>query len=382
MNEYIRIRHFGPIVDVELDHIAQLTLLVGESGSGKSTVMKLLSMFRWIYKRVVLRSYVKQADINDNGIRFDFQALLRTSGLEEYRDKKNTETEIIYRRGEYEIAYRNGKLDATITISPKDLSLEKICFLSDKRVILPDLVDNKFNRKNANYYLEDTMENFLLAQGVIEEFPVDYLGVKFKVEKSGSAAKYKVMGENQDNQPYNVSLKNASSGMQNVIPMSLIVEYYSRYFDPKKSMDTSLFQYLQAGDRLKYFNTAQNIGEIEQKNVHILIEEPELSLYPDNQASLMDFLVERCFRTDHPYNMTLMMATHSPYLVNYLNLLMKRLVKGEQTKACMDPDKVDVYAIMDGTAVSLKMKTAQGDTIIDARLMSDPIAEMYTEYNN
>lgn len=63
MKEYLRIQNFGPIVDIELDDIAPLTILIGESGSGKSTVMKVLSMFRWIYKRIVLRSYVRQAKI-------------------------------------------------------------------------------------------------------------------------------------------------------------------------------------------------------------------------------------------------------------------------------------------------------------------------------
>ena len=68
MNEYLRIQNFGPVVDIELDNIVPLTVLIGESGSGKSTVMKVLSMFRWIYKRVVLRSYVRQAKIKRTGI--------------------------------------------------------------------------------------------------------------------------------------------------------------------------------------------------------------------------------------------------------------------------------------------------------------------------
>ena len=68
MSEYLRVKNFGPIVDIEFDNIAPLTILIGESGSGKSTIMKVLSMFRWIYKRVVLRSYVRQAKIKKTGI--------------------------------------------------------------------------------------------------------------------------------------------------------------------------------------------------------------------------------------------------------------------------------------------------------------------------
>ena len=84
MNEYLRIQNFGPVVDIELDNIVPLTVLIGESGSGKSTVMKVLSMFRWIYKRVVLRSYVRQAKIKKTGIGIQMKTLLKTSQLNEY----------------------------------------------------------------------------------------------------------------------------------------------------------------------------------------------------------------------------------------------------------------------------------------------------------
>ena len=94
-------------------------------------------------------------------------------------------------------------------------------------------------------------------------------------------------------------------------------------------MNSSLFTYLQDNDKLDLFNTAKNIGEIKSKNVHLFIEEPELSLYPDSQSRLMDFLISRCFMYDHPYNMTLMMATHSPYIVNYLNVLIRRAKESE-----------------------------------------------------
>ena len=58
--------------------------IIGESGSGKSTIMKVLSLCRWIYKRVVLRSYVKQANIKKTGIGIQMRTLLKTSQINEY----------------------------------------------------------------------------------------------------------------------------------------------------------------------------------------------------------------------------------------------------------------------------------------------------------
>ena len=42
MSEYLRIRNFGPIEEIEINNIPSLTILIGESGSGKSTIMKVL----------------------------------------------------------------------------------------------------------------------------------------------------------------------------------------------------------------------------------------------------------------------------------------------------------------------------------------------------
>lgn len=372
MKEYLRIQNFGPIVDIELDDIAPLTILIGESGSGKSTVMKVLSMFRWIYKRIVLRSYVRQAKIKKTGIGIQMKTLLKTSQLIEYI---KSDSEIVYCRGNYSIVYSNGKLNAQADIPANDLSLEKICYISDKRSMIPDFLENKIEKKNANYHLQDTLENFLLAADSIRQLPLDYLNVELKIEKGTQGDKYMIKGTNST--PRSIQLRNSSSGTQTVTPLSLIVEYYAKKFDSQKSMNSSLFSYLQDNDKLDVFNTAKNIGEIKSKNVHLFIEEPELSLYPESQRSLIDFLVNRCFMTEHPYNMTLMMATHSPYIVNYLNVLIRRTKEHGLSYIC--PEDVNVYEIFEGNAGSLK--TLSKRPIIDTRSMSAPITEMYTEFN-
>ncbi len=372
MNEYLRIQNFGPIVDIELDNIVPLTILIGESGSGKSTVMKVLSMFRWIYKRIVLRSYVRQAKIKKTGIGIHMKTLLNTSQLNEYI---KSDTEIVYRRNNYTISYSNGKLNAQADIPANELSLEKICYISDKRSMIPDFLENKIEKKNANYYLQDTLENFLLAADSIRQLPLDYLNVELKIEKSGKGDKYMIKGTN--GKPCSIQLRNSSSGTQTVTPLSLIVEYYAKNFNSQKSMNSSLFSYLQDNDKLDVFSTTKNIGEITSKNVHLFIEEPELSLYPESQSCLMDFLVNRCFMYEHPYNMTLMMATHSPYIVNYLNVLIRRT----ETNGLpfVNPENVNVYEIFDGFAAPLK--TLNDKPVIDTRSMSDPIADMYKEFN-
>ena len=81
-------------------------------------------------------------------------------------------------------------------------------------------------------------------------------------------------------------------------------------------MNKSIFHYLADTDGLKHFNAIMNVGEILHSNIFIHIEEPELSLYPESQKSLIDFLISRCFLIEHKDNMFLMMATHSLSLIH------------------------------------------------------------------
>lgn len=87
------------------------------------------------------------------------KTLLKTSQLNEYLKE---DTNIVYRRDNYTISYVNGKLNAQADIPADHLSLEKICYISDKRSMIPDFLENKIERKNANYYLQDTWRTFCL----------------------------------------------------------------------------------------------------------------------------------------------------------------------------------------------------------------------------
>lgn len=375
MAEKLFIQNFGPIVEVEFDEIRPLTVLVGESGSGKSTILKVLSLFRWIYKRLSLRSYLRHANIAKTRIGFNIQALLKISGIYEYLGDDSI---IVYTRDKYKIEMKNKSVNIRYTIAPDDLCLDKVCFISDKRAVISDFIDNKIERKAANYYLQDTIDNFVKAYKEIKQFSIDYLGVEFKVEKSSnSPEKLKIQGIDSN---YSIEMKNASSGIQTVTPLSLIVEYYTTKYNAIESMNSALFQYMADIDMLKDFNAAKNVGEIKKRAVHIMIEEPELSLYPETQKSLINYLVKSCFHDKHDYDMTLMIATHSPYIVNYLNLLVGRAIKGVDTPYKMSFSDIDVYEICEGCATSLKLDVDK--EIVDTRLLSEPISEIYKEYNN
>lgn len=377
MAEYLKIENFGPIADVELADIAPLTIFIGKSGSGKSTIMKVLSLFRWMYKRVNLRSFIKHSKIKNTKIGFKTAPLLKTSGLLEYLTPNS---QIVYRNGPYEIVMKNRTTTAKFIVAREDLSLEKIVFISDKRSIIPDLLGSTVDRHKDNYYLQDTLENFRTAHRQVSDLELGFLGVRFSVRKlKNGANEFRISG-NGANGEYSIKLSEASSGIQTATSVGLITDYYATKYNLEDSLNSALFKYFADNDNLKSFRAGMNVGEFPNRRVNLFIEEPELSLYPENQIEMVDFLVNRCFMTRHPYDMTLMMATHSPYIVNYINLLIARHA-GNAEGISIAPDKANVYLIEDGTLIDLKITGENGQPLIDATRLSDPISEIYNEYD-
>lgn len=380
MVESIKIVNFGPIKEIDIAPIKPFTVLVGESGSGKSTVMKVLSLFRWIYKRINLRSYLRHSQAKDlKDLTFNMKDLLRFSGIEEYV-KENTE--IYYENDGCRISYTKEGLITPRKVIPQDkLSLNKICFISDKRNEIADVIAGKTRVEDTESYFEETLSDFRTAVSEIETFPIDYLGVEVKRVKDKNKERFVITSLDEDNE-YTIGLENASSGIQTISPLALIVEYYTKHYDSADGMNKSIFHYLADSDSLKHFNAVMNAGEIPHSNIFIHIEEPELSLYPESQKSLIDFLVSRCFYLEAKDNIYLMMATHSPYIVNYLNLLIRRAEIGQPTINIPQIGfyNVEVLEIAEGYATSLNIEGKQN--LIDTRIMSDPITEIYSEYNN
>jgi predicted ATP-dependent endonuclease of OLD family len=375
MQESIIIRDFGPIKEIEIQNISPFTVFIGESGSGKSTIMKVIVLFRWIYKWVNIRSYLKHANISESPFPFDFKALLNENGLIEYL--KEGETEIIYKKGKTTIHYRR-RLKPSPIVQSDELSLEKMCFIADKRNIIPDILANKVSLQ-SDFYLKESLDDTLLSLKKISQLNIDYLGVKFTTKKINGIPKYEIENIDQ-NEKYTINLHNASSGTQTLVPLVVIVEYFSKHYDFKDRFNDIVFDYMRRNDSLKDFKATQNIGDIKYKNIHIHIEEPELSLYPESQRNLINFIVSRCLVEKHnDYNMSVMLATHSPYIINHLNLLIKAYDKNKLVEgAKLNYDDVSVYQVENGKINDLKI---QNERLINTNVLSDTINNIYDEYN-
>lgn len=372
IKESLYIQNLGPVKEVILDDITPLTVLIGKSGCGKSTVMKVLSICRWVNKMVYLRQYLQMGNIKESPFKFDFRSYFKTSSV-----PLNPETVIKYVFDGTMILFDADGLRINYSDSGF-LSLEKICFITEKRNMISDLVSLRTNRKDAGFYLSEMLDDFILAMRSYETIDLDYLGVRLRHTNSKGADAYHVEGIGEEDW-FDIRLNEASSGIQTVLPLVAVMSYYTDKFDIVKRFNQSIFRMLSETDSLKDFRPQMNIGEIPHRRVNFLIEEPELSLDPESQTHLIDFMVGRCFgkKGDVMSDYTVMLATHSPYIVNYLNLLIARSKKG--LDGGVGYNDVNAFYMDKGRCYTLRI--GDGHDIIDASSMSTTISNIYTEYN-
>lgn len=378
LQEQLSIRNFGPLSEINMEEITSYLFLIGESGTGKSTILKVLAIMRHIYKQMGLRSYLKEGNISESSIVFSFNEYLRNGGMEKYV-KDNTE--ICYSRGDCKLTYtKSGGLQGTKKVlGETELSLEKISFLSDKRGSIPAVLANSGSGKSLGFYFEETFRDFKTANEMIKTMDLPFLGINFHEEKAGNGSRKFIIKNyiKQDGKDYEVNFEDASSGMQTLTPLTLITEYYTRHYDIVKDTNHAILTLLAQNDSLSSFKHDMNIGEISQRNIHFFIEEPELSLFPAAQCSLINLLVSQCQSSEN--NITLSVATHSPYIINHLNLLMKAHDKKVTIEdASLSYDNLSIYKIEKGNLIDLKVKNAH---LINTDLLSDQIDSIYNLYD-
>ena len=386
MKESIIIKNLGPLKEVKISDIKPLTVFIGKSASGKSTIMKIIVLMRYIYKMVNIRSYLKNAKITRSPFKLRFNSLLQ-DGLE---SMITAETEIYYtveiNGNQYTLSYTNKTLQSDINIPNNDLVFFKESYVSETRSVIPTWASKVGTFKGASlgFFFHETFNDFNDATDVIKEQQLDYLNLKMKVQKSGNKPK-QFMIESLQEGTKPVELKYASSGIQTSAPLVTIVRYFAKEFSFKDAFKRSVLDYLYKQDRLEKFTPQINQSDLE-KYVHIHIEEAELSLDPEAQRALISNLVDEAFhKNNEDRKLGLMIATHSPYIVNHLNVLLRAgyYEKARENYLFLEKDNIAVYRMHEGTLTSLM--ATDNDTeeyVINTYDMSDTMERIFDEYES
>ena len=386
MKESIIIKNFGPLKEVEIDDIKPLTVLIGKSAGGKSIIMKVIVLMRYIYKMVNIRSYLKNAKITRSPFKLRFNSLLH-DGL---KGMITAQTEIYYtveiNGNKYTLKYTNRGLQSDINIPDKDLIFFKEAYVSGMRSLIPIWASKAVSVKGENlgFFFHETFNDFNDATDVIKEQKLEYLNLKMKVRKSGNRPKLFTI-ESLQNDAVPIELRYASSGIQTSAPLVAIVHYFAQEFSFKDAFQRSVLNYLYKQDLLTKFTLGINRNKL-GKYVHIHIEEVELSLAPEDQRAFMSNLVEEVFhKNKKDRKLGLMVSTHSPYIVNHLNVLLRAgyFEKARENYPFLEKDDIAVYRVNEGKIISLMATDNDtGEYVINALDMSDTMERIFEEYES
>lgn len=406
----LAIHNIGPIRDVDIE-LNRFNFFVGPQSSGKSTVAKILSTCSWIEKEVAttLNEYaIPDAD----AFRRLIEVFHKMEGYFKVSSVIDYDTDVI------RVHFDNDANVLQVNLKENGrYEREKICYIPSDRnmVTLPELQGFEFGATNIRSFLFDWMSarEFYSSENKASILNLD---VKYFYDKNET--KYKDRIEHVNGETYGISLACASSGMQSVVPMQILLQYYTgQYYNElenKTSFDlnakkrnlrihllTDLIlnrmnvEETDSNERVKLFNEGVHAGNVEYvkwleefnetferltvpRKSCFIIEEPEQNLFPFTQLELVEELVRLC-SLDRKHGFTV--TTHSPYIVNFLNVLILRHFKGVMGKTVLDADELSVFAVQNGRLVDMMQENmVTGLRSVKADDLTEAMEELYTEY--
>lgn len=318
----IEIHNFGPIKEANIT-VKKVTVFMGNQGSGKSTAAKLISTFAWIEKRL----------FRHRGRRPETQISVPfiTKSLEYHRINRyvKNDTEITYFGDFYKIVYNCNLNKVEIDIISDNYFLPKITYFPAERNFVSSV---KKSREGNSFQLwsqalQEFKEIFQEAKTNLKNYDIINLPIE------GASIEYTKFNDIMyvKGDDYKIPLSDSASGFQSVVPMYVVAEYLSKISEREHKMDdTERKQFIEQSTLIlnnpRYTQEQKDIllsrlaDGINIKTIFNIIEEPEQNLFPTSQRSMLFSLLQ--FNNVSEHN-SMIITTHSPYIVGNMTLAMK-----------------------------------------------------------
>lgn len=384
IRESLKVKNVGALKNAYLKELKPLTVLIGASASGKSTLMKVIALVRYIYKRVNIKAYLKNSDIDGAIFYIRFQDFLKDGMKDLITPDSEIEYTVRVNGHAYVVSYKNGKLTTPSEIPNEDLMFFKEAWVSEMRSVIPVWASRGSLVKGSSFgfYFDETFSDFDDATNVVKNIDLDYLGMKLEVVKGGNnQKKYMISPNDASYEP--IELKFASSGTQTTAPLVTLLKYFSSEFSFKEAMRRSIIMMLFEKNLTEKYHPGIELGNL-PKYVHLHAEEPELSLDPRSQRRLVNTMMRYTFHERSvEREMGLVLATHSPYIINHLNVLLRAsyIHQGRESYPFITPDNVSAYKITDGGLMDLMATDDEsGQQVINTLDLSEIMEDIYNDY--
>ena len=327
----IQVKNIAPLKDTGVLRLTPLMLFIGMQSTGKSTLMKILCFCRWIEKRVMVDGEeLLYKYTHYNRFRKELMKFHRLSESVFSDDSK-----IIYDGVCVNIELSGRKSNVKIVRKKnfaQDRHNAKLCFIPAERNLLSAVSNIDKNYKATDI---DVLFNYILEWGEAREqftsgsplnLVIDSNMTYYYDEKRGDVLK--LLREQKT-----IGTFYASSGVQSALPVAVLANYVGGLIgtNAKKSpMDymRAISRYFTANGDGKIEITNEKILSVEQllqyKNIQLYVEEPEQNLFPKSQMELIKDVVKVLKRAVRAttFDSSVVMTTHSPYVLTTLNLLL------------------------------------------------------------
>lgn len=386
---HLFIKHVGPIQEANLN-MKKVTVFIGPQSSGKSTIAKVFSFCSWLDKMTESVHHVC--------------ATSAIANLIEYHHMSNylhPDSQIFYQGDNIIYSYQcDEKIPHDIDkhyhhVASGD-GREKLWEFnsrqnSPKVAYLPAERNFVTVVPNLSKYLEDddglqhfVNEWYAIRRRYSKANPLEVLslGAKYYHDEVNQVD-HLIFGKDTD-----ISIDSASSGMQSVTPIVVMVDWltktmYSKQGDAPFSPQEieRLVDMMQAKIDKKdavYEQMVERVVRFIKGKVYthtqLIIEEPEQNLYPDTQCHLLNYLLTAI---NHGKNHRLLLTTHSPYILNYLNVL---LLRSQNSAVYLNGDSLNVYRLYEGKTYEILGTDKFGNKVIDTSDLSETMEQIYNEY--
>lgn len=360
------IHNVGPVKDADIK-LKKVNVFIGPQSSGKSTIAKIIGFCSWLEKN---KHEMEGSYLFVNSV------IERMVGYHRMEGYLSDDSRIFYKGDNIAFVY-NWSVDMVLplgwnedTYNIMTLNDKEALFFKTERLSNPKVMYIPAERNFVS--VVPNLQKYDDSKDSLQSFIVDWFEAKraFKKENAIDLLDLGMKYYSDSDEDYikleegkTIRLRNASSGLQSVTPLLIVADYMTNGMYAKerpfsveeqdvlnKLLHSLAIESLPTNDeadlkrRLKGFLQ----GKV-YTHTQFVIEEPEQNLYPQEQYKLVEYLAAII---NHGKQHRLTISTHSPYIINFLNVLLRRPV---DTVSYLSHENLNVYLISDGQLTDLMM---------------------------
>ena len=342
------IRAIGPLKDVDIT-LGRFNVIIGIQSSGKSCVLRIASYCAWVEKQI--QQYQSPAMFEEDSAFMNI--LCRYHKMTEYIYNDSYiqyETDTMWFKYEHKIRkFSFGWKDK----GRYEYRLPKISYIPSERNIVSLLPNWKSEVTTYDCVLDFMREWDKARKEIGKTGEIFNLRMKYVYNKLVEDDLVQLQNGK------NIHLTNASSGVQSLVPLIVLIDYITQhiyrqdaadllnrtetkrekmdrlidllYANIKQSKLEDLVPIVMKEDqiirnsgreyRFKSEEAAQKfsrlvVNYLNYQQTDIYLEEPENNLFPSTQCQLIDWLDIKTNQRIHPVSVFL--TTHSPYVLRYM----------------------------------------------------------------